>query len=553
MSFSWIWKKLRGEGQQNVFHSASIPQEQPPATLTAAGAGARAAAKGPSAPLVAGQPSSQRPSAPCPATASCEVKDAKARDDSLSGSVLSGSPGCSSVTGLESGRMYIALFDYDARTDQDLSFRRHEHLEVLEMSSEDWWLAQSHVTGLQGYIPASYVANLKSIQAEPWYFGDIKRGEAERKLLSESNEHGAFLIRNSESRRNEFSLSVLCNRSVMHYRIRPRDHGGFFIARRKPFGSLHALVEFYSSNKGGLAVMLSAPCVTMDKPDTGGLSYNTRDAWEIPKEQIHLQKRLGSGQFGEVYEGLWNKTVRVAVKTLRPGKMSAEEFLAEAHLLKKMRHPKLLQLYAVCTMEEPYFIITELMRHGSLLDHLRGRGRGMVLEDRVYIGAQVASGMEYLENKNFIHRDLAARNVLVGDHNTVKVADFGLSRLVKEEEYEAHAGAKFPIKWTAPEALSFSKFTTKSDVWSFGVFLMEVVTSGATPYPGMSNIEVVEAVEHGYRMPCPSSCPQLLYNIMLECWAREPANRPTFETLRWKLEDYFFLEETEYREAEVVM
>lgn len=550
MSFSWLWKKLRGDGkgsdkgQQDVFQSTPTIPEQPPATLTAAGAGATA--RGPAAP-------SQRPSAPRTVTVNREADDARGRADSSSKSVLSGSPGCSSVTGLESGRMVIALFDYDARTDQDLSFRRHEHLEVLETTSEDWWLAQSHVTGLQGYIPASYVANLKSIQAEAWYFGDIKRGEAERKLLSESNEHGAFLIRDSESRVNEFSLSVRCNTSIMHYRIRPVDHGGFFITRRMPLGSLHALVDYYSKNADGLATKLAAPCVKAEKPDTGGLSYNTRDAWEIPKEQILLQKTLGSGQFGEVYEGLWNKTVKVAVKTLRPGKMSADEFLAEAHLLKKMRHPKLLQLFAVCTMEEPYYIITELMRHGSLLDHLRGRGRGMVLEDKVYIGAQVASGMEYLEKKNFIHRDLAARNVLVGEHNAVKVADFGLSRLVKEDEYEAHAGAKFPIKWTAPEALSFNKFTTKSDVWSFGVFLMEVVTSGATPYPGMTNAEVVDAIERGYRMHCPNSCPHLLYNIMMECWAKDPAKRPTFETLRWKLEDYFFLEETEYKEAEVVL
>ncbi|XP_042889572.1 tyrosine-protein kinase Src42A-like [Penaeus japonicus] len=449
--------------------------------------------------------------------------------------------------------MFIALFDYDARTEQDLSFRRHEHLEVVNKCSEDWWFARSSVTGLSGYIPASYVANLKSIQAEPWYFGDIRRAEAERKLLSENNEHGAFLIRNSESRKNEFSLSVRCNTAVMHYRIRPRDHGGFFIARRKPFGSLHALVEYYSSNAGGLATMLSAPCVTVEKPDTGGLSYNTRDAWEIPKEQIDLQRRLGSGQFGEVYEGLWNKIVKVAVKTMRPGKMSVDEFLAEAHVLKMMRHPKLLQLFAVCTMEEPYYIITELVRGGSLLDHMRGRGRGMVLEDKVYVGAQVASGMEYLENKNFIHRDLAARNVLVGENNTVKVADFGLSRLVKEDEYEAHAGAKFPIKWTAPEALSFSRFSTKSDVWSFGVFLMEVATLGASPYPGMTNAEVVDALDRGYRMPCPRECPHLLYTIMMECWAKEPANRPTFETLRWKLEDYFFLEENEYREADKVL
>ncbi|KAK7079270.1 Tyrosine-protein kinase Src42A [Halocaridina rubra] len=478
--------------------------------------------------------------------------DSSAKQISESKSMLSGSPGTSSVVGLASGRMYVALFDYDARTGDDLSFRKSEHLEVLEMRSEEWWLAKSNITGLQGYIPAAYVAKLKSIQAEPWYFGDIGRPECERRLMSSDNSQGAFLVRDSETRKNEFSLSVRDGDQIRHYRIRPRDHGGFFISRRDPFSSLHELVDFYSTDSGGLCTKLGKPCVRQDKPDTVGLSYDTWDTWEIPKEQIQLGKKLGSGNFAEVFEGWWNKSVPVAVKMLRRGKMHADEFLAEAQLLKKMRHKNLLQLYAVCTKEEPFYIVTELMRHGSLLGYIRDRGRRIVFEDQIYIMAQVASGMEYLENMNYIHRDLAARNVLVGENYTVKVADFGLSRLVLEDSYQAHEGAKFPIKWTAPEALNFNKFTTKSDVWSFGILLMEIITYGKIPYPGMTNVEVVDRIENGYRMPQPSNCPLRLYNIMLETWAKDPNKRPTFNTLRWKLDDYFAMEDSDYREADDV-
>lgn len=448
-------------------------------------------------------------------------------------------------------KVFVALYDYDARTDEDLSFKKGEHLEILNDTQGDWWFARSKATKQEGYIPSNYVAKLKSIEAEPWYFGKIKRIEAEKKLLLPENEHGAFLIRDSESRRNDFSLSVRDGDTVKHYRIRQLDEGGFFIARRTTFRTLQDLVEHYSNDADGLCVNLRKPCIQIEKPVTSGLSYSTRDQWEIDRNSLKFVSKLGHGQFGAVWEGLWNNTTPVAIKTLKPGAMDPKDFLAEAQIMKKLRHAKLIQLYAVCTLEEPIYIITELMKNGSLLEFLQGKGRTLKLPQLIDMAAQVASGMAYLESQNYIHRDLAARNVLVGDSNIVKIADFGLARLIKEDEYEARVGARFPIKWTAPEAANYSKFSIKSDVWSFGILLTELVTFGRLPYPGMTNAEVLHQVEHGYRMPTPPGCPQPLYEIMLECWHKDPMKRPTFETLQWKLEDFFTIEGSEYKEASV--
>lgn len=191
--------------------------------------------------------------------------------------------------------------------------------------------------------------------------------------------------------------------------------------------------------------------------------------------------------------------------------MSAQDFRAEADLMKQLCHPKLIQLYALCTKGEPIYIITELMVNGSLLDYLQTPvGKALQLDSLIYIASQIAEGMAYLESRNYIHRDLAARNVLVGENNEAKVADFGLARLVKDMSqniYAAREGTKFPIKWTAPEAAIYNKFSIKSDVWSFGIVLSEIITYGRTPYPSMSNQEVLQKVSNSYRMPQPSNCP----------------------------------------------
>ena len=290
-----------------------------------------------------------------------------------------------------------------------------------------------------------------------WFFGAIKRTDAEMQLMQPGNECGSFLVRYSDNSPGKYALSIRDAEGVKHSKIHKLDDKGFFLTGLDSFKTISEMIRHYKSQSWGLH-FLKAPCLIAEKPQTAGLSKEVNEAWEIDRKSIRLGRKLGAGQFGEVWMGIWNGATEVAVKILKPGIMGASEFLEGAALMKKLRHRNLIQLYAVCTKEEPIFIITELMKHGSLLEYLRGDGRSLKLPELINIGTQVAAGMAYLEEKDYIHQDLAARNILVGENLICKVADFGLARVINEGIYEAHTGAKFRIKWTAPEAAMYSRF-----------------------------------------------------------------------------------------------
>jgi len=231
--------------------------------------------------------------------------------------------------------------------------------------------------------------------------------------------------------------------------------------------------------------------------------------------------------------------------------MDPEAFRQEAEVMKTLRHPRLVSLYGVC-YSEPLMIVTEFMVNGSLLTYLKEKdGRNCTIPQLIDMGAQVAQGMAYIERMNYVHRDVRADNMLVGNHGVVKVADFGLARILDQGIYDpAHTNTKFPIKWTAPEAALYYKFSIKSDVWSFGVLLTEIITKGRTPYPGMNNRQTLEYVESGNRMTQPQVCPDHLWSITWSCWNEDPMRRPTFESLQNQLEDFVTGQQNQYHSAE---
>ncbi|XP_066293447.1 tyrosine-protein kinase ABL1-like isoform X1 [Branchiostoma lanceolatum] len=431
---------------------------------------------------------------------------------------------------LNDPQLFVALYDFVAGDTNQLSIVKGEHLHILSYNESGEWCEAQNRNKQRGWVPSSYVTPATSLERHSWYHGAISRNAAEYILSSGIN--GSFLVRESESSPGQLSISLRYEGRVYHYRINNASDGKVYVTSESRFNTLAELVHHHSLDPDGLITTLRYPAPKRNKPTVYGLSPEP-DHWEVERTDIAMKQKLGGGQYGEVYEGVWKRYGRtVAVKTLKEETMGVEEFLKEAAVMKDIKHANLVQLLGVCTREPPFYIITEFMPNGNLLDYLRNCDReevnAVVL---MYMATQVASAMSYLEKKYFIHRDLAARNCLVGESHLVKVADFGLSRLMTGDTYTAHAGAKFPIKWTAPESLAYNKFSIKSDIWAFGVLLWEIATYGMSPYPGIDLTQVYEKLEAGYRMERPDGCPSDVYQLMLKCWQWRPTERPDFRDI----------------------
>ncbi|XP_006926356.1 ephrin type-A receptor 7 isoform X1 [Pteropus alecto] len=262
-------------------------------------------------------------------------------------------------------------------------------------------------------------------------------------------------------------------------------------------------------------------------------------AKELDASCIKIERVIGAGEFGEVCSGRLKlpgkRDVAVAIKTLKVGytEKQRRDFLCEASIMGQFDHPNVVHLEGVVTRGKPVMIVIEFMENGALDAFLRKHDGQFTVIQLVGMLRGIAAGMRYLADMGYVHRDLAARNILVNSNLVCKVSDFGLSRVIEDDPEAVYTttGGKIPVRWTAPEAIQYRKFTSASDVWSYGIVMWEVMSYGERPYWDMSNQDVIKAIEEGYRLPAPMDCPAGLHQLMLDCWQKERAERPKFEQI----------------------
>ena len=301
-------------------------------------------------------------------------------------------------------------------------------------------------------------------------------------------------------------------------------------------------VRFSSHSSAATSVYKTPDPIYLEPSSNMGELYNQMSdgqLMEINKDTITIGSKLGSGEFGSVHTGLWESPIgdlQVALKiTNKADEQTRTAFLQEAAILGQFSHPNILRLVGVVTLTAPNMIVTELMQEelkrfllSLQTQHQQDVDYETIAPHFLSFSRQVASGMQHLAQRECIHRDIAARNILLTDKCVCKIGDFGMSRRLETESdyYKVKGSHKLPIKWSAPEAIFFKRYTLKSDVWSYGMLLYEIWSMGRKPWPYEDNRSAVEKMARAANLPPPAGCPRSLYQLMVSTWHPKPDQRP---------------------------
>lgn len=423
-----------------------------------------------------------------------------------------------------------------------------------------------------------------------WFHGKIPRVEGERRLYSGAQPDGKFLVREREES-GTFALSMVYGKTVYHYQILHDKSGKYSIPEGTKFDTVWQLVEYLKMKPDGLVTVLRETCPNRNNnpqqtpavpsgrrmqdyrytPPPGGATKHTTPQREMlpmdctefanpyhnpndlkkfyidRKQLMIVEVELGSGNFGCVKKGVLIKLdktqIDVAIKILKSENemLVKDEMMREAEIMHQLSNPYIVRMLGLCQAES-LMLVMEMAGAGPLNKFLSSQRDSVTVGNIVNLMHQVSMGMKYLEEKNFVHRDLAARNVLLVNPKYAKISDFGLSKALGADNnyYKARTAGKWPLKWYAPECMNFHKFSSKSDVWSFGVTMWEAFSFGGKPYKKMKGPEVIAFIANGNRMECPSGCPEQMYDLMKDCWTYEQEDRPGFVKVEEQMRTYHY-------------
>ncbi|XP_028375237.1 protein-tyrosine kinase 2-beta isoform X2 [Phyllostomus discolor] len=416
---------------------------------------------------------------------------------------------------------------------------------------QGWNITVDLVIGPKG------IRQLTSQDAKPTCLAEFKQIRSIRCLLLEDGQAALQLGIEGAPQSLSIKTSSLAEAENMadlidgYCRLQGEHKTSLIIHPKKDGEKRNSLPQIPALNLEAQRPCLSESCsiesdIYAEIPDetlrrSGGPQYG------IAREDVILNRILGEGFFGEVYEGVYTnhkgEKVSVAVKTCKKDCTldNKEKFMSEAVMMKNLDHPHIVKLIGIIE-EEPTWIIMELYSYGELGHYLERNKNSLKVLTLVLYSLQICKAMAYLESINCVHRDIAVRNILVASPECVKLGDFGLSRYIEDEDYYKASVTRLPIKWMSPESINFRRFTTASDVWMFAVCLWEILSFGKQPFFWLENKDVIGVLEKGDRLPKPDLCPPVLYNLMTRCWDYDPSERPRFTELACSLSDIYQME-----------